>query len=100
MKKLLIILSIVVIASVLSGCKHLMPAGFPEVPEYRECLYTQDKGLTFIRCEYMVGNKPPENMSADPKYLNRFLMIPLTDVQKLEKQEAEAASWIKNNCAK
>lgn len=89
-------LSIVAIASVCSGCL----ATFPKAPAYRECgaSYEDATGKKIIYCEWMNREAPPESYPRTEKALGQFIMIPIADLPKIEKFEAEVKTWVGNNC--
>jgi hypothetical protein len=89
-------LSIVAIASVLSGCLST----FPKPPAYRECGASVEDGTgrKIIYCEWMYADKKPEIYNRTEKQLGQFLMIPLVDIPRIEKYEAEVHEWVGKNC--
>lgn len=96
LKNGLTFLSIVGIASVLSGCLH---ATFPRAPAYRECGSAYDgTGAKIIYCEWMNANHEPQSVPRTEKALGQMLMIPLKDVPKIEKYEAEVKTWVDDHC--
>lgn len=95
LKKLANILSIVVIASVLSGCL----ATFPKAPEYRECVAARtNEGQKVYVCEWMNSKKGQAIYQRTENNVSNFLLLPLQDVPVIEGYEAEVKEWVGKNC--
>lgn len=95
LKMLISFLIAAISVSALSGCKH---SGLPERPIYRECLAAlDDSGQKIIRCRVSpTGEK--ESYPLTDGYLSQFIMVPLVDIPRLEKYEAELSTWIEKRC--
>lgn len=57
-----------------------------------------DNGKKLIYCETMGGPVKSESYPLTDGYLSQFLMIPLQDVPRLERFEAEVKTWVDANC--
>lgn len=59
-----------------------------------------DAGKKVIYCETMGGPVRSEEYPLTDNYLSQFMMVPLQDVPRLERYEAEVKTWVDMNCGK